>query len=501
MFTTRVGVISTRAAVLIACDALCTAAAVLLGFLLASGSAAVDLVSSRPALFGAPVLVFALATSFFGLHSPGQLSSGSLRSSLLPLAICPTLTALSVLALLPGRSGWLSAAVLVGFLVPAMVLVRVVYRWLERRGKLARRALAVGSVEEVSRLLRLVQRADSGLRFKGIVCPTRQLALAAELLPGLPILGTVEQLEAAVTASRADLIVLGAAKRDLDRSLLRSLRALRFQGVAALDFVAVHERLAREIPLDEIDEAWLFDASMSCSRLHVRWLKRLMDLSFSVLLLVPAALLLAPAALAVRLTSRGPILFRQERLGLGGRPFWLLKLRTMREDAEKLTGPVWSGDQDPRITPVGRLLRKFRLDELPQIVNVLRGDMSLVGPRPERPILAQKICGQVALFPERLLVRPGITGWAQVMAPYASSIADSHRKLQFDLYYIKNLSFWLDVLILFKTASTMILGRERTQGGLTAGRQMAPAAEELPRAAANHATDDHLGSFQISQTG
>jgi exopolysaccharide biosynthesis polyprenyl glycosylphosphotransferase len=245
---------------------------------------------------------------------------------------------------------------------------------------------------------------------------------------------------------------------------LRSMRMLRYRGVAILDYISLHERLAGEIPVDLIDDAWLLRAATSSSRLHLRRLKRLIDLAFSALLLLPVVLLVLPAvALAIRLDSPGPILYRQERLGVGGRRFMVLKLRTMRVDAEQSSGPAWSADHDPRVTRVGRMLRKFRLDELPQVFNVLRGEMSLVGPRPERPALSSRIQEAVPLFSERLCVRPGITGWAQVMAPYAASVGDSYRKLQFDLYYTKNLSPLLDAVILFKTVKTVLLGRERSR--------------------------------------
>ena len=267
---------------------------------------------------------------------------------------------------------------------------------------------------------------------------------------------------------------------------MRRLRPVRYRGAAVLDFVTLYERLAHEISIAHIDDAWLFAAAMNSSRFHARWLKRLMDVVAATLLLVPTLLLVLPfAALAIKLTSKGPVFFRQERLGLGARPFMLLKLRTMRTDAEALTGPIWSADNDPRITPAGRYLRKFRIDELPQLWNVLIGDMSLIGPRPEREVFVRELSAKLPLFSERLLVRPGITGWAQVMAPYASTVSDSYRKLQFDLYYAKHMSLFLDALIVVKTVKTMLLGRERQQGGLAAGMQLEGRLEtaNIPAAA------------------
>jgi exopolysaccharide biosynthesis polyprenyl glycosylphosphotransferase len=300
----------------------------------------------------------------------------------------------------------------------------------------------------------------------------------------------LDDLEELVAANRVDRLVLPARLRE-HPELLRRVRSFTYRGVPLVDFVSLYEELAQEIPLDQIDDDWLFTAANVPSQIHIRRLKRLTDIAASLVLLVAAAPVLLIAAVAIRLTSSGPVLFRQERVGLAGVSFLVLKLRTMREDAEKLSGPVWSTENDPRITPVGRYLRKFRIDELPQLWNVLRGDMSLVGPRPERPVFVKKLSEAIPHYAERLLVRPGITGWAQVKAPYAASVADSMLKLQFDLFYTKNLSFPLDLLVLLLTVKTVVFGRERLQGGLVAGQQLSPpvaldaaiaqrAAETLP---------------------
>jgi exopolysaccharide biosynthesis polyprenyl glycosylphosphotransferase len=306
-------------------------------------------------------------------------------------------------------------------------------------------------------------------------------------------LGQLVDLDRLINSQRIDRVILGAGL-ERDPEVLRRLRPVRYRGTAVLDFVTLYERLTHEISITHIDDAWLFAAAMNSSRFHARWMKRLTDLIAGALLLVPAVVLVLPfAALAIKLTSKGPVFFRQERLGLGARPFMLLKLRTMRLDAEALTGPVWSGDNDPRITSAGRWLRKFRIDELPQLWNVMIGDMSLIGPRPEREVFVRELSAKLPLFSERLLVRPGITGWAQVMAPYASSIEDSYRKLQFDLYYAKHMSLFLDGIIVVKTVKTMLLGRERQQGGMAAGRQFARLLDtaKIPRSAISWTSPAH----------
>jgi lipopolysaccharide/colanic/teichoic acid biosynthesis glycosyltransferase len=170
---------------------------------------------------------------------------------------------------------------------------------------------------------------------------------------------------------------------------------------------------------------------------------------------------MALAVIGIKLTSPGPILFRQERLGQFGRRFMVCKFRSMRQDAEAVSGPTWAGEDDPRVTPFGRFLRKFRIDELPQAFNVLAGDMSLIGPRPERPYFVELLRERVPYYELRHYVKPGITGWAQVMYHYGASVEDSYEKLQYDLYYAKHVSLQLDVRVLARTIKVVLFGRGR----------------------------------------
>jgi len=164
-------------------------------------------------------------------------------------------------------------------------------------------------------------------------------------------------------------------------------------------------------------------------------------------------------ALAVKLDSPGPIFYTQERVGKNGRRFKIIKFRSMSASAEKDSGPVWATNSDPRVTRVGRIIRKLRLDELPQFVNVLRGDMNFVGPRPERPVFVEQLNKIIPYYSQRHLIKPGLTGWAQIKYPYGSSVEDAIEKLRYDLYYIKNQSFFLDAAIIFETVKTVLFGR------------------------------------------
>jgi exopolysaccharide biosynthesis polyprenyl glycosylphosphotransferase len=189
---------------------------------------------------------------------------------------------------------------------------------------------------------------------------------------------------------------------------------------------------------------------------HIR---RVLNLALALVGFVLALPIMILVALAVKLESRGPIFYTQERVGKNGRSFKIIKFRSMSATAERDTGPVWAEKADPRVTRIGRILRKLRLDELPQFVNVIRGDMNFVGPRPERPVFVEQLSEVIPYYQQRHLIKPGLTGWAQIKFPYGSSVEDAFEKLRYDLYYIKNRSFLLDAIIIFETVKTVLFGR------------------------------------------
>jgi sugar transferase (PEP-CTERM system associated) len=239
---------------------------------------------------------------------------------------------------------------------------------------------------------------------------------------------------------------------------LRELLDCRVRGVPVTDLSAFYEKVRGEVPIETLKASWLIYGS-GFEQGNVRTLiKRVFDLAASSVLLVLTLPLMIVTALAIRLESPGPIIYRQVRTGRAGRPFTVLKFRSMRVDAEK-DGAQWAKPGDTRVTRVGRVIRKLRIDELPQIINVLRGEMSFVGPRPERPEFVAKLKEQIPFYDLRHSVKPGLTGWAQVRYSYGASVEDARTKLQFDLYYVKNHSLFLDILILFETVR-VILFRE-----------------------------------------
>lgn len=239
---------------------------------------------------------------------------------------------------------------------------------------------------------------------------------------------------------------------------MKDILQCRLQGIHVVDAHTFYERATRKLYIENMTPSCIIFSSGFCLSPVMRFVKRSMNIVGALVGLCLLAPLFPIIALAVRLDSPGPVFFRQIRTGLGGKPFSIIKFRTMREDAEKDTGAVWATKHDPRITRLGSFLRKTRLDEIPQLLNVLRGDMNLVGPRPERPEFIKELEKAIPFYSERHCVPPGLTGWAQVRYPYGSSVEDALEKLRYDLYYIKKQSLWLEFEIILRTILVIFSG-------------------------------------------
>ena len=271
--------------------------------------------------------------------------------------------------------------------------------------------------------------------------------------------GKVEEAGTLLELARehqADVLVVSLADRR--RALpTEDLLRCRLSGVAVRDYEGLFEQVTGKIAVEAIRPSYLIFNDGFTRHPLAELAKRLLDLSASLVGIVLAAPFMIGTAVAVRMSSPGPALFTQERVGRDGRKFTLFKFRSMYEDAESRTGPVWATQDDPRITPVGRFIRKTRLDELPQLFNVLMGDMSLVGPRPERQHFVDQLAQEIPYFRQRHIVKPGVTGWAQINYPYGNTVEDALQKLQYDLFYIKYQSLLFDLSILFNTVKTVVL--------------------------------------------
>lgn len=255
-----------------------------------------------------------------------------------------------------------------------------------------------------------------------------------------------------------DEIVVALTERRSGSMPLRQLLDCKLSGIKVYDIATHFEKTLGQIRIDYVNAGWLIFGSGFNQGFYRTLVKRVFDVLCAMVLIVLSLPVMLITALIIKAESKGPVLYRQERVGLNGAPFQVAKFRSMRTDAEK-DGPRWATAQDSRVTRVGAIIRKLRVDELPQLFNVLRGDMSLVGPRPERPFFVEQLTQQIPYFAARHSVKPGVTGWAQVRYQYGSTIEDAQEKLQYDLYYVKNHSLFLDIVILFETVFVVLTGK------------------------------------------
>jgi exopolysaccharide biosynthesis polyprenyl glycosylphosphotransferase len=278
-----------------------------------------------------------------------------------------------------------------------------------------------------------------------------------EMIAGAPVLGPASELPRLVKTRRINEIIL-AINNDVPGHVLQALLDCHESGVNIRSMPLLYEELTERVPVEHVGDHWLVVLPLENNKLQRFYAlsKRAIELALAVIVLVLFALLLPFLALAVYIDSPGPLFYRQLRMGQGGRLFWLIKLRSMVPDAEKEGEALWAEEYDWRVTRVGHFLRRTHLDELPQLINVLRGEMSLIGPRPERPEFVVQLQKEIPFYRTRLAVRPGMTGWAQIKYPYARSAEDALVKLQYDLYYIKHQSLWLDLSILLRTLGVMV---------------------------------------------
>ncbi len=321
----------------------------------------------------------------------------------------------------------------------------------------ARRSLIVGGGPAARTLIETLRaEAPGDYALAGVIVDAGE-TLAPDF-PLAPALGAASDLLDIAGREQVTEIIL-AQQRDLSAGLFRALMDCTEQGYRVVPMPLLYEQITGRVPVQHVDQrTWTTLLPVETNALFDPYpaIKRFADVTLALAglaLFLPA---LPAIALAIRLDSPGPVFFRQARVGQGGHPFQIVKLRSMIDHAEQVTGPTWASDADPRITRVGRFLRKTRLDELPQLANVLRGEMSLIGPRPERPEFVAHLSQRLPFYRARHAVKPGITGWAQVRYPYGNSEQDALVKLEYDLFYIRHRSLALDLLIILRTIGKVI---------------------------------------------
>jgi sugar transferase (PEP-CTERM system associated) len=339
--------------------------------------------------------------------------------------------------------------------VVAVMTWRVAFNYFAHDPHLEERVLILGT-GHIARMLaqQIGTQQDFAYRLVGFVEDNDD----APIVRQHDILGTAPDISRIVAERRVDRIVVGLSDRRGRLPIEQLLRA-KLSGVRVEDATTTYERLTGKILIDDLKPSWLiFSDGFRASRL-TRFVKRVLDLSLSMIGFVLAAPLMVLTAIAIKLDSPGPILYSQDRIGENGRVFIVYKFRSMRTDAERDGTPIWAREKDERVTRAGRIIRLTRLDELPQLWNVMRGDMSFVGPRPERPFFVEQLAQEIPFYSQRHAVKPGITGWAQVKYQYGSTVDDAIEKLRYDLYYIKHLSIVFDLTIVLDTVKVILFGK------------------------------------------
>ena len=406
----------------------------------------------------APLLSFALsiqtAMIAVGVYGPESLQSIRFALARLLVAVSLGVIFLSVLYfLMPGITLWRSNSLYaMGLAVAVLLLIRLLLGSMLGGEAFKRRLVVLGAGNRANRIRELERRRGSGFLVVGYIAMNDGEQVIAEAINR----NAVYNLADFVVRLNASEVVLALEERRNAVPMADLLR-IKTTGVHVNDLSSFLERETGRVDLASVNPSWLiFSDGFSAGRRLSSIAKRLFDIVASLILLILTGPIIILGAVAVKLDSKGPAFYRQQRVGLYGQEFWIVKLRTMRQDAEVAGQAVWAEKDDPRITRLGYWLRKLRIDELPQTWTVLKGEMSFVGPRPERRQFVEDLEQHLRYYAERHMVKPGITGWAQINYPYGASIEDSRQKLEYDLYYAKNYSPFLDLLILLQTARVVI---------------------------------------------
>lgn len=317
------------------------------------------------------------------------------------------------------------------------------------------RVLIIGSGKLAEKIGKeIFKRPDHGLQLVGFVDGNPEKIGKSIVNPG--VIGGYEDITGIVKTKRINRIIVALSDRRA-KLPMPALLECKMKGVTIEDGQTFEERLDGKIPVDELRPSWMVFSDGFQSLRSRKVLKRMLDLFYSVILLILAGPIMLIFPALIKLDSKGPIIFRQKRVGENGKEFEIYKFRSMKNDAELNSGPVWAEKNDKRVTGLGNFMRKTRIDELPQIFNVIKGDMSFVGPRPERSYFVEELKKKIPYYELRTVVKPGLTGWTQIKYPYGASVEDAVEKLQYDLFYIKNMSPALDLVILLRTVYVVLM--------------------------------------------
>jgi sugar transferase (PEP-CTERM system associated) len=409
----------------------------------------------KPWLFAA---VLTLLSSMFDLY--GWAWTTGLRSLFFRVAGCFAVSGLLIYTgsmLLPdvfASGAELVSAVVISCL--SIILIRLLFIEWDKLDLFKRRVLVLGTGSRAAKIEELAsQGLAQGLNIIGYL----PMGSVHSYVPRERVLTDTSNIRDLVEQFGVDEIVVAIRERRGGGLPVAELLKCKLRGVSVLDLPAFFERQTGILPLEAINASWMIFSDGFSQGITRDVVKRLFDMLVSGVFLLVTMPLMMLTGILIRLESRGPMFYTQERVGQYGKTFTIYKFRSMYTDAEKDGRPVWAAHKDDRTTRVGRLIRRLRIDELPQTINVFLGHMSFVGPRPERPFFVNELAAQIPFFHARHSVKPGITGWAQVKFPYGASVEDAMSKLQYDLYYVKNHSLFLDLMILLQTAQVVVLGK------------------------------------------
>ncbi len=405
-----------------------------------------------------PVLTFAISNSLammaVGMYGTEALRSMGFATARLLAAISLGVIFLSLLGFaLPTVTLWRANSIYaMAFAIALLFLIRLAVTQTAGADQFRRRILILGAGPRAARLRTLADEPGSGLTITGYVAMADGEKAIADALPRAEVANLADH----AVALGAGEVVLAMEERRGSLPLADLLR-VKTTGVHVNDMASFLERETGRVDLATTNPSFLiFSDGFSAGQRIGKVSKRLFDIFASLAVLVIGLPLIVVGGIAVKLDSKGPIFYRQSRVGLFGEPYDIVKIRSMRTDAEAAGQAVWASENDPRITRVGNIIRKLRIDELPQLWCVLKGEMSFVGPRPERPSFVEELTRELPYYAERHMVKPGLTGWAQINYPYGASVEDARVKLEYDLYYAKNYSPFLDLLILLQTVRVVL---------------------------------------------
>ena len=443
-------------------EAFLIAAALYFGIALLSVDPVVQVAGGRllfPLLLALMIVVMMHSSGLYNVDALVDTRQAFLRGALILMLVLvialATTTEIGTYRLVNVPYRWRWVLLIPSLWLLCILVTRTIFSRVSRTGVLRRRVLILGQGPRASQLRDLAKE-----RFGAYFLPVAQIGLQEKSpvtsVGAIQLKERVDSLDLLATAREVNASEIVIASEDRRGLPVHQLLQCKLSGIRVTDYVDFYERESGRVDLTALRPSWFIFSDGFRTGPVVEGLKRTFDIVLALLTLILVFPIIALTAVAIKLEGTGPILYRQDRVGLRGEVFILLKFRSMTQDAEVNGSPVWAAKRDPRITRVGWFIRKTRIDELPQLYNVLRGHMSFVGPRPERPYFVNRLAQSIPYYQERHAVKPGITGWAQVNYPYGASLEDARNKLSYDLYYLKNRGLFLDLIILIRTVRVVL---------------------------------------------